>query len=95
MTAKRARSSAGFVSFERRAWAETHLLATNASADFQKFTDETFRNLRLRYFSPADVTAKRSKVAETRHQRNGAFVASLRRTKIHCVICTIAQPGMN
>ena len=58
MTAKRARSSAGFVSLERRAWAETHLLATNASADFQKFTDETFRNLRLRYFSPADVTAE-------------------------------------
>jgi hypothetical protein len=43
---------------ERRAWAETHLLATNASADFQKFTDETFRNLRRRYFSPADVTVE-------------------------------------
>jgi hypothetical protein len=58
MTAKRERSSASFVSLERRAWAETHLLATNASVDFQKFTDETFHNLRRRYFSPADVTAE-------------------------------------
>ena len=66
MTPKRARSSAGFVSLERRAWAETHLLATNASVDFQKFTDETFRNLRRKYFSPADVTAEKKERSENK-----------------------------
>jgi hypothetical protein len=66
MTAKWARSSAGFVSLERRAWAKTHLLATNASVDFQKFTDEIFYNLRRRYFSPADVAAEKKQRSENK-----------------------------
>jgi hypothetical protein len=48
---------ADFVSLERRAWRE-HLLGTDPSEDFQKFTDEAFRELRRKYFSRADLAAE-------------------------------------
>ena len=95
MTAKRARSSAGLCQLGATRLGETHLLAINASADFQKFTDETFATCDVDIFLQPMSPSKRSDVAETRRQRNSAFVASLRRTRIHCEICTIAQPGMN
>jgi len=69
MKAKRARSSLGFVRLERRAWAENHLLATNASAQFQRFADETFRKLRRGYFSPADVVAEMNNAAKTKESK--------------------------
>jgi hypothetical protein len=63
----------------------------------------TFKSSPTKTFATCDVDiflqpmspSKRSDVAETRRQRTSAFVASLRRTTIHCEICTIAQPGMN
>ena len=58
MKAKGAGNSLGFIRLERRAWAENHLLAANASVDFQQFTDESFRKLRREYFAPADVVAE-------------------------------------
>ncbi len=60
---------ADFVSSERRAWREKHLLGSNASRDFQKFTDEAFRELRRRYFSRADLAAEmkqRSRILQDR-----------------------------
>jgi hypothetical protein len=58
MKAKIARCGADFVSLERHAWRENHLLGTDASRAFQKFTDEAFRELRRTYFSRADLAAE-------------------------------------
>lgn len=66
MKAKGAGNSLGFIRLERRAWAENHLLATNASVEFQKFTDESFRKLRREYFSPADVVAEMEQRSENK-----------------------------
>jgi hypothetical protein len=69
MKAKRALSGLGFARLERRDWAENHLLATNASAQFQKFADETFRKLRRRYFSPADLLAEMNNAAKNKESK--------------------------
>jgi hypothetical protein len=58
MKSKKTRSGADFVSLERRAWRENHVLDCNASRGFQKFTDEAFRQLRRIYFSRADLATE-------------------------------------
>jgi hypothetical protein len=58
MRSNKKRSGADFVIVERRAWCENHLLGSESSQGFQKFTDEAFLQLRRIYFSRADLFAE-------------------------------------
>ena len=49
---------AKFVRLERATWRNKNLLAPHALKDFQKLTDETFHDLRSKYFTPADLVAE-------------------------------------
>jgi hypothetical protein len=49
---------AKFVRLERATWRDKNLLAPHALKDFQKLTDETFLDLRGKYFTPADLVAE-------------------------------------
>jgi hypothetical protein len=65
------RDIAKFVRSERAMWRDKNLLAPYALKDFQKLADETFVDLRNKYFTPADLVAEMvaRKDAKTRKRK--------------------------
>ena len=60
------------VRMERAKWRDKNQLAPNALNDFQQLTDETFLELRNKYFGPADLVAEmmmRKKMNVRKHKR--------------------------
>jgi hypothetical protein len=75
---------AKFVRLERATWRNKNLLAPHALRDFQKLTDETFLDLRSKYFTPADLVAEMAarKEPKTRKKRKKRLVGPENRQAI-------------